>query len=621
LKKKINNILFVAVVLTLNFSIKSQVLISNSGEEIIDSNNPSLGSFAFSLGEPVINTLSDLNSNELITQGFQQPLDLTTSLTSSYCGDATAAHILSDIYEEFECVEVYNTHHYLFNFYDTNGNLLVSKHTANNANKRKMSLNLAGLNSYGQTYKVTVQAIIFSGGGTTKEATFCYIKTNVFEETTKLTSVYCGTDYNNTYQLSSINEFFECELIPNTHHYIFNFYDDPDLDNIYDNLITSIHTSNNSNKRRLNLYKAGLSQTNSTYRVGVQAVKFSGLGTTNEAVDDCFISVGGLQSIDLLSQYCGGSESTAYSLTSNSDVFECENVSNTHHYIFNFYDANGNLLISKHTKNNSNKRKMSLSLAGSNYFTSPPFQVKVQAVLFSGGGTTPESNNGCWITNGTAASPGTSLIDCQQSGTPTPISDNDVIEAEIEPAINSTYEYRYIFKLSINGTFIKTCTTSNNNNRRKLCLKGTASGITSAKLNSLNIGDIITIEVEAWVKNGYNPSGPFPIIIPNEALCYATYTGAKSIFISENKIKLKLYPNPNDGTEFYINAYGFENIKDNIEISITDIYGKIVYHEKLNNNATQIITTINLNTPISAGVYLVKVAKGENVIIKKMVVQ
>ena len=334
-----------------------------------------------------------------------------------------------------------------------------------------------------------------------------------------------------------------------------------------------------------------------------------------------FISVGGLQSIDLLSQYCGGSESTAYSLTSNSDVFECENVSNTHHYIFNFYDANGNLLISKHTKNNSNKRKMSLSLAGSNYFTSPPFQVKVQAVLFSGGGTTPESNNGCWITNGTAASPGTSLIDCQQSGTPTPISDNDVIEAEIEPAINSTYEYRYIFKLSINGTFIKTCTTSNNNNRRKLCLKGTASGITSAKLNSLNIGDIITIEVEAWVKNGYNPSGPFPIIIPNEALCYATYTGAKSIFISENKIKLKLYPNPNDGTEFYINAYGFENIKDNIEISITDIYGKIVYHEKLNNNATQIITTINLNTPISAGVYLVKVAKGENVIIKKMVVQ
>ena len=185
MKKKINNILFVAVVLTLNFSIKSQVLISNSGEEIIDSNNPSLGSFAFSLGEPVINTLSDLNSNELITQGFQQPLDLTTSLTSSYCGDATAAHILSDIYEEFECVEVYNTHHYLFNFYDTNGNLLVSKHTANNANKRKMSLNLAGLNSYGQTYKVTVQAIIFSGGGTTKEATFCYIKTNVFEENYK----------------------------------------------------------------------------------------------------------------------------------------------------------------------------------------------------------------------------------------------------------------------------------------------------------------------------------------------------------------------------------------------------------------------------------------------------
>jgi hypothetical protein len=56
-------------------------------------------------------------------------------------------------------------------------------------------------------------------------------------------------------------------------------------------------------------------------------------------------------------------------------------------------------------------------------------------------------------------------------------------------------------------------------------------------------------------------------------------------------------------------------------ISVSDIYGKPVYHRIIKNNATQIITTINLNTPISAGVYLVKVAKGENVIIKKMVVQ
>ncbi len=85
--------------------------------------------------------------------------------------------------------------------------------------------------------------------------------------------------------------------------------------------------------------------------------------------------------------------------------------------------------------------------------------------------------------------------------------------------------------------------------------------------------------------------------------------------------ELSIYPNPNDGKEFYLNASGFKNTKDNMVISVTDIYGKIVYHRIINNNATQIITTINLINPLSAGIYLVKVAKGENSIIKKMVVQ
>ena len=93
--------------------------------------------------------------------------------------------------------------------------------------------------------------------------------------------------------------------------------------------------------------------------------------------------------------------------------------------------------------------------------------------------------------------------------------------------------------------------------------------------------------------------------------------------INENRQfgELSIYPNPNDGKEFYLNASGFKNTKDNIVISVTDIYGKTVYHRVINNNATQIITTINLANPLSAGVYLVKVAIGENVIIKYMVVQ
>ena len=134
LKKKINNILFVAVVLTLNFSIKSQVLISNSGEEIIDSNNPSLGSFAFSVGEPAIETLSS-NGIDNSGQGFHHPL--TTHLENCST-DPQSPYPLSSNTETFNLVEFGNPakiwkHEWRVAKIDANGNEAIVKYKKGNS--------------------------------------------------------------------------------------------------------------------------------------------------------------------------------------------------------------------------------------------------------------------------------------------------------------------------------------------------------------------------------------------------------------------------------------------------------------------------------------------------------
>ena len=340
----------------------------------------------------------------------------------------------------------------------------------------------------------------------------------------------------------------------------------------------------------------------------------------------CYVKTPSASTITTNLTNCSNDVNNPVELQSFNEIIEAEEISGAHTYIFHFFETTNNTLVAQCTTTTTAQPytwQTSLDNSQVNLLDlNTVYEVKVKArILKAFGGGITSYGQSCYIKSPNNG-PTVSLTTCETDvNNPQGISDGDVVEAVIDPAINSIYEYKYIFTISINGTYIKTVTTEYNNDRRKLCLVGSASGITSAKLNSLNIGDVITIEAEAWVKNGYNPSGPFPIILPTDAPCYATYLGKKSAFISENKIKLKLYPNPNDGTEFYLNASGFDNIKDNIVISITDIYGKIVYHEKLNNNATQIITTINLNTPLSAGVYLVKVAKGNNALIKKMVVQ
>ena len=76
-----------------------------------------------------------------------------------------------------------------------------------------------------------------------------------------------------------------------------------------------------------------------------------------------------------------------------------------------------------------------------------------------------------------------------------------------------------------------------------------------------------------------------------------------------NISKLTVYPNPNNGAEFYLNASGFEDTKAPISINIFDLYGRVVYSSEINSEATHIISNIILEKPLSAGVYLIKVDK------------
>ncbi|MDB4710377.1 T9SS type A sorting domain-containing protein, partial [Flavobacteriales bacterium] len=318
-----------------------------------------------------------------------------------------------------------------------------------------------------------------------------------------------------------------------------------------------------------------------------------------------------------------------HELQSFSEIIEAELIPTAHSYIFHFFE-NSTLVAQCTTTTTSQPYTRQTSLDNSQVQLldlNKVYEVKVKARIFAkyGGGITSYGQS-CYIRS-PSNGPTVNLTSCVNDiNNPEEIYDGEILLADIDPSINSIYEYRYIFDIKeSNGTLIKRCTTANNpSNRKKLCLKGcpSSTGITNAKISSSYIGSTLMINVTSWVKNGYDPSASPPIIIPNEGPCYIKYMGSlKSNSVEDTKAKIKIYPNPNDGKEFYLNVYGFENTKDLISISIIDLYGKTIHTETKNSDATQIITNIHLNHPLVAGVYIVKVSKGKVSHIKKMVVQ
>ena len=78
----------------------SQEVISSQGTVYSNSDGSSI---SFTIGEPIIKTIN--GSVNDVTQGFQQPIGLTTSLTDLYCGSELSPYDLSSKSEDFEIYE------------------------------------------------------------------------------------------------------------------------------------------------------------------------------------------------------------------------------------------------------------------------------------------------------------------------------------------------------------------------------------------------------------------------------------------------------------------------------------------------------------------------------------
>ena len=142
-----------------------------------------------------------------------------------------------------------------------------------------------------------------------------------------------------------------------------------------------------------------------------------------------------------------------------------------------------------------------------------------------------------------------------------------------------------------------------------------------ASINAL--ATTYNVDVRAWIPGGWavwgsicqitSPSTNMPT---NNSLKYHDSTDNNNL--SSN---INIYPNPNDGSHFYINAYGFTDSEDEIIISVTDLHGKQVYIENTGISANQIIKEITLNEKLADGIYLIKVAKGPYGVIQKLIIQ
>ena len=160
------------------------------------------------------------------------------------------------------------------------------------------------------------------------------------------------------------------------------------------------------------------------------------------------------------------------------------------------------------------------------------------------------------------------------------------MKPEIDPTIsaNSVWGYRYRFyndaitpgtydNLRLDRPYMVRCLDNNGgdddacyktgSSKDKICLYCSTSGVINARL-AANTGDIFRVEVEARLFNS-ECSTPPCLVAMSSTSCYIEYdpnsTLPKSISLDINPI-INIFPNPNDGSHFYINAYGFTDSED-----------------------------------------------------------
>jgi len=521
----------------------SQEVISSQGTVYSNSDGSSI---SFTIGEPIIKTIN--GSVNDVTQGFQQPIGLTTSLTDLYCGSELSPYDLSSKSEDFEIYEISNKKciwKYEWKITNETTNATIYAYTAPGGfgtSRHKMNLNLAisssnsrtfsridpisnwsnpptplpsGFLTSGTTYSIQVRAKfnVACSSVLTLFGRKCYVKlpSNNTGPTTKL--IICNTI--NNPQSYELTDKIYCDPVPNIYRYLFEIVDtDPT-----NPLPTVVYNSQSKWRNYFTLSDAGFNQTNKTYAITVYAWMKQTAASDAQAGNTCYVS-------------------------------------------------------------------------------SPTNDPTVKLITDQ----------------------------CGSVSAPIGVYDGDVLEAVINPAIQNTTqccEYKYIFEFyhPSSPTAFKTCTTENSApTRRKLCLNNCPPDMTISADLYPNIGDQIKVRTKAWVKNAYDPSLTPPIYLDPGGDCWIVYLGSKSIK-DETSINLKIFPNPNDGSHFYINAYGFTDSEDDIIISVIDLHGKQVYIENTGISANQLIKEITLNEKLADGIYLIEVAKGPYKVIQKLIIQ
>ncbi len=557
----------------------SQEVISSQGSVYSNSN----GSISFTVGEPVITTLT--GSNNDVTQGFQQPLEKgpTTNLKIDFC-NYTTTNFIEVIWAEYVQTSA-TTNATVYEFKFTNDTDPTDIYTFINYSKPKVTLDLAGISDYNTTYNVVVRAWIT--GGWTAWGETCQI-TSPAQLTTNLTTQFCNTNISYFIDViwadyvpySSTND---CKI------YQFKFTNDTDP--------TDIYTFTNYKKPKVTLDLAGISDYNTTYNVVVKAWTPNGW---TEWGNSCQVTSPAQLTTNLTTQYCN------YTANSFIEVLWADYVptsptSNSNIYQFEFTNDSDPTDI--YTFTNNKKPKVTLDLAGisDNGVT---YNVRVRSWI-PGGWT--EWGNSCEVT-----SPGLLTTNLQsQYCNYTATTFSEVLWAEYvqtSPTTNSSvYEFRFI--------------NSTNSSDIYSYINYSKPKVTLALANITALSTTYNVDVRAWASGWTDWGSTCQITSPSTNMPTNNFLKNHNS-INDNNLtsSINIYPNPNDGSYFYINAYGFTDSEDEIIISVLNLHGKQVYIENTGISANQIIKEITLNEKLADGIYLIKVAKGPYSSLQKLII-
>lgn len=84
--------------------------------------------------------------------------------------------------------------------------------------------------------------------------------------------------------------------------------------------------------------------------------------------------------------------------------------------------------------------------------------------------------------------------------------------------------------------------------------------------------------------------------------------------------EIQVYPNPNPGESINILAKGLNSDSELIEISIMDLYGKIIFFKSLYSDSPEVLQEITFDKPLAVGIYLLQFKKGATRITQKVVI-